>query len=80
VRSSKFTCSFLTFADFGNGYQDPFSHTYAIQPDLLGVISAAYNMGGILAVPGINQWFGRRWAIMPGSISMMCGAILQGFS
>ncbi len=51
VGSSKFTCSFLTFADFGNGYQDPFSHTYAIQPDLLGVINAAYNLGGILAVP-----------------------------
>jgi len=50
---------------------------------MLGFISSCYQLGSILAVPiapWFNQRFGRRWAIMAGSIIMVVGAILQGFS
>ena len=46
-------------------------------------MSACYQLGSILGVPvapWVNQRFGRRWAIMSGSIIMCIGAIMQGSS
>jgi hypothetical protein len=79
----KHSYSCLTIIDFGNGYRDPISNEYAIQPTLLGIIGASYSLGGICAVPfapSANQWFGRRWSIITGSLTMMCGGVLQGFA
>ncbi|KAF2840948.1 general substrate transporter [Patellaria atrata CBS 101060] len=50
---------------------------------LKGIISASYNLGAICAlpfIPLINDRFGRRWCIMFGSLVMVLGAFLQGFS
>lgn len=50
---------------------------------LLGIISAAYNLGAICAlpfVPWLNDTFGRRWAIFLGSWVMVFGALIQAFS
>jgi MFS family permease len=72
----------LTLLDFGNGYKDPSApDDYAIKPALLGIIGASYSLGGICAVPfapSANQWFGRRWSIITGSLTMMIGRVLQG--
>jgi MFS family permease len=73
--------SCLTLIVFGNGYRDPATHEYAIKPALLGIIGASYSLGGICAVPlapSANQWFGRRWSIITGSLTMICGGIIQG--
>jgi MFS family permease len=73
----------LTLVDFGNGYRDPVSKSLSVSPPLLGIINASYSLGAILAVPfapTVNQWIGRRWAIMMGSIIMVVGALLQGFA
>jgi MFS family permease len=56
---------------------------FAIKPSLLGFISSCYQLGSIFAVPiapWANQKFGRRWCIMIGSLIMVVGALLQGFS
>lgn len=50
---------------------------------LLGIISAAYNLGAICAlpfVPWLNDTFGRRWAIFLGSWVMVIGALIQAFA
>lgn len=50
---------------------------------LLGLISAMYSLGAILAlpfVPFVTDNLGRRMAIVFGSILMILGALLQGFS
>ncbi|KAF2729713.1 hexose transporter-like protein [Polyplosphaeria fusca] len=50
---------------------------------LLGIISAAYNLGAICAlpfVPFVNDTFGRRIAIFFGSWVMVVGAFIQAFS
>ncbi|KAF2649201.1 hexose transporter-like protein [Lophiostoma macrostomum CBS 122681] len=50
---------------------------------LKGIISAAYNLGAICAlpfVPMLNDNYGRRWAIFFGSWVMVFGALLQCFS
>lgn len=63
---------FILRADFDNP-----------QGALKGIISAAYSLGAILSlplVPIINDRFGRRWSIALGSIVMIVGAIIQGFS
>lgn len=68
---------------FGNGYRDPVSHALSVSPPLLGIINASYSLGAICAVPfapAVNQWIGRRWAIMMGSTIMVIGALLQGFA
>jgi hypothetical protein len=74
--------SSLTLLDFGNGYKDPSApDDYAIKPALLGIIGASYSLGGICAVPfapSANQWFGRRWSIITGSLTRMVGRVLQG--
>jgi sugar porter (SP) family MFS transporter len=67
---------------FGNGYTNELGAP-SIEPGLLGFISSCYQLGSILAVPiapWFNQKYGRRWAIMLGSILMIVGAIIQGFS
>ncbi|CCC05446.1 hypothetical protein SMACR_09292 [Sordaria macrospora] len=53
------------------------------QGALKGIISAAYSLGAILSlplVPIVNDRFGRRWSIALGSMTMVVGAIIQGFS
>ncbi|KAK0708054.1 general substrate transporter [Lasiosphaeris hirsuta] len=53
------------------------------QGSLKGIIAAAYSLGAILSlpfIPKINDRFGRRWSIFGGSIVMVIGALIQGFS
>lgn len=53
------------------------------QGSLLGIISAAYNLGAICAlpfVPYVNDTFGRRWAIFFGSWIMVLGSFIQAFA
>ncbi|KAH8763908.1 MFS sugar transporter-like protein [Hyaloscypha finlandica] len=50
---------------------------------LLGIISASYNLGAILAVPivpWVAQKVGRRWSIFIGSCFQCVGAVIQCFS
>jgi len=71
------------FSRFGNRYKDPISKALSVSPPLLGIINASYSLGAICDVPfapAFNQWVGRRWAIMCGSIVMIIGALLQGFA
>ncbi|KAH3909606.1 hypothetical protein HBI56_059890 [Parastagonospora nodorum] len=68
---------------FGDGYKNPKTGKPDIRPSILGFISSCYQLGSILAVPiapWYNQKFGRRSCIMCGSVIMVIGAILQGFS
>ncbi|KAH7313705.1 lactose permease [Stachybotrys elegans] len=67
---------------FGDGYLNE-DGSPGIEPSLLGIVASSYNLGSIIGVPiapWFNQRFGRRWAIMTGSIIMVIGAIVQGFS
>ncbi|KAK1490150.1 hypothetical protein CTAM01_10819 [Colletotrichum tamarilloi] len=53
------------------------------QGSLKGIIAAAYSLGAILSLPFIpivNDRFGRRWSIFGGSLVMVVGALIQGFS
>lgn len=53
------------------------------QGSLKGIIAAAYSLGAILSLPFIpivNDRFGRRWSIVGGSVIMIIGALIQGFS
>lgn len=53
------------------------------QGAIKGIIAAAYSLGAILSLPFIgvvNDRFGRRWSIFGGSIIMVIGALIQGFS
>lgn len=53
------------------------------QGALKGIIAAAYSLGAILSlplIPIVNDRFGRRWSIFGGSIIMVIGALIQGFS
>ncbi|KAF2193108.1 general substrate transporter [Zopfia rhizophila CBS 207.26] len=53
------------------------------QGSLKGIIAAAYSLGAILSLPFIpivNDKFGRRGSIFGGSVIMIIGAIIQGFS
>ena len=74
----------LTPPDFGTASINAKGATvYSIAGPLLGIISSAYNLGAILAVPvvpWVAQKWGRRWSIMLGSIFQCVGAIIQGFS
>jgi len=68
---------------FGDGYINQDNGKFEIEPAMLGFVSSCYQLGSILAVPiapWFNQKFGRRWAIMTGSLIMVLGAILQGFA
>ncbi|KAL7941114.1 general substrate transporter [Trichoderma barbatum] len=53
------------------------------QGSLKGIIAAAYSLGAILSlpfIPMVNDRFGRRWSIAGGSVIMIIGALVQGFS
>lgn len=53
------------------------------QGSLKGIIAAAYSLGAILSlplIPIVNDKFGRRWSIFGGSLIMVIGALIQGFS
>ncbi|OAQ69242.1 MFS sugar transporter [Pochonia chlamydosporia 170] len=53
------------------------------QGSLKGIIAAAYSLGAIMSLPFIpivNDRLGRRWSIMGGSVIMIIGALVQGFS
>ncbi|KAK4959979.1 hypothetical protein LTR10_002868 [Elasticomyces elasticus] len=67
---------------FGNGLKDE-KGKWAVEASLLGIISSSYQLGSIVAVPiapWFNNRFGRRWSILVGSVVMMIGALIQGFS
>ncbi|PGH21293.1 hypothetical protein AJ80_03343 [Polytolypa hystricis UAMH7299] len=54
-----------------------------LSPGLLGFVASCYQLGSVIAVPfapWLNQRFGRRWSVMVGSLIMVAGAIIQGFS
>jgi sugar porter (SP) family MFS transporter len=71
---------------FGDGYKTKDAkgkEQWDIEAGILGFISSCYQLGSILAVPiapWINQRYGRRWSIMIGSMTMVVGALLQGFA
>ncbi|TVY81908.1 Lactose permease [Lachnellula suecica] len=57
--------------------------SYIKKTSMNTILHAAYSLGAVIAVPfapTINQWVGRRYAIMCGSVLMLSGAVLQGFS
>ncbi|ROT41878.1 general substrate transporter [Sodiomyces alkalinus F11] len=59
------------------------SHMGNPEGALRGIIAAAYPLGSCLSlpfIPWVNDRFGRRWSIFGGSIVMVIGAIIQGFS
>ncbi|KAL2016195.1 hypothetical protein VTK56DRAFT_4084 [Thermocarpiscus australiensis] len=63
----------------------PFWRDYFGDPQgsLKGIIAAAYSLGAILSlplIPIVNDKFGRRWSIFGGSVIMVIGALIQGFS
>jgi len=69
-------------ADFGRGLKDA-KGKFTIEAGMLGFINACYQLGSIFAVPfapWVAQKYGRRWSIMIGSLIMVVGAIVQGFS
>ncbi|KAI9158920.1 lactose permease [Paramyrothecium foliicola] len=80
INTLQFSPQFNTY--FGNGYLNE-NGKPGIEPALLGFLNSCYNLGSIIGVP-IAPWFaqkyGRRWAIMAGSIIMVIGALLQGFA
>jgi MFS family permease len=72
----------LFLTDFSDGYVDAKGKP-ALTPALLGFVASCYQLGSILGVPvapWFNHRFGRRWCIMIGSLIMVVGAIIQGFS
>ncbi|PVH75118.1 lactose permease [Cadophora sp. DSE1049] len=77
----------LQFSDpwnkyFSDGAKDA-KEKPILSAGLLGFVSSCYQLGSIIGVPiapWFNQRFGRRWAIMAGSIIMVIGAIIQGFA
>lgn len=71
--------------DLGEGRKnpDPKKDEFQIEPGLLGFVNSCYQLGSIFAVPiapWLAQRFGRRWSIMTGSLTMVFGALLQGFA
>lgn len=67
---------------FGGGLKND-KDEYMIEANILGFLSASYQLGSILGVPiapWMNQRFGRRWCIMAGSWIMVVGAIVQGMA
>lgn len=72
----------LVLLDFSDGTKDS-AGLPTLSTPLLGFVSSCYQLGSIIGVPiapWFNQRFGRRWAIMAGSLIMMVGAIIQGFA
>ncbi|KAM7198534.1 general substrate transporter [Rhypophila sp. PSN 637] len=74
-----------TFHEYlGNGRRNPAKpKEFQIEPGLLGFVNSCYQLGSIFAVPiapWLSQRLGRRWSIMIGSLTMVFGAIIQGFA
>lgn len=69
--------------DFSANYDPTITDFENPQGSLKGIIAAAYSLGAILSLPFIpivNERFGRRWSIFGGSLVMVVGALIQGFS
>lgn len=50
---------------------------------MLGFVSSCYQLGSIIGVPiapWVNQRWGRRWSVFGGSVLMVIGSLIQGFS
>ncbi|SPO01577.1 related to hexose transporter protein [Cephalotrichum gorgonifer] len=80
INTLQFSSSFHKY--FGGGRVDD-DGEYKIEPGLLGFINSCYQLGSIFAIPfapWFAQRFGRRWSIVLGSLIMVAGAIIQGFS
>ncbi|KAH7024959.1 lactose permease [Microdochium trichocladiopsis] len=80
INALQLTESWVRF--FGNGYTNAAGKP-AVYPPLLGFLGSSYQLGSIFGVPlapWVNQRFGRRVSIMFGSLVMVAGAIIQGFS
>ncbi|KAF2271335.1 hexose transporter-like protein [Westerdykella ornata] len=78
--TSGFDSQMINTVQISDSWQAYFNHPTGA---LKGIISAAYNLGAICAlpfVPMLNDTFGRRWAIFIGSWIMVFGACLQAFS
>ncbi|KFY01250.1 hypothetical protein O988_02847 [Pseudogymnoascus sp. VKM F-3808] len=79
INTLQLTEEFLVY--FGDGYMKGGKPNIA--PNILGFMSACYQLGSIFGVPVVpyfNQRFGRRWSIMAGSLIMCVGALLQCFA
>ncbi|KAH6719810.1 hexose transporter-like protein [Leptodontidium sp. MPI-SDFR-AT-0119] len=80
VNTIQFSTAFNKY--FGNSYVG-INGKPGIQPGLLGFLTSCYHVGSVLGVPvapWFNQKFGRRKAILIGSLIMSGAAIIQGFS
>lgn len=81
INTLQFTPAFLKY--FGGGYISPITGKEGIESSLLGIVNASYQLGSIFGVP-IAPWFaqryGRRMSIFTGSLIMVAGALIQGFS
>ncbi|KAF2870101.1 hexose transporter-like protein [Massariosphaeria phaeospora] len=78
--TSGFDSQMINTVQISPAWQNYFKHPSG---SLLGIISAAYNLGAICAlpfVPYVNDTFGRRWAIFLGSCIMVLGSFIQGFA
>ncbi|KAF1976880.1 hexose transporter-like protein [Bimuria novae-zelandiae CBS 107.79] len=78
--TSGFDSQMINTVQISPAWQQYFNHPKGA---LLGIISAAYNLGAICAlpfVPYVNDTFGRRWAIFLGSWVMVLGSAVQAFS
>ena len=72
----------ITYTDFSDGAKDKKGKP-TLSPGILGFVSSCYQLGSIIGVPvapWFNQKFGRRWAVMTGSLIMVLGAVIQGFA
>jgi MFS family permease len=78
--TSGFDSQMINTVQISDFWQQYFHHPSGA---LKGIISAAYNLGAICAlpfVPMLNDTYGRRWAIFVGSWIMVFGAFLQAFA
>ncbi|KAF2849538.1 hexose transporter-like protein [Plenodomus tracheiphilus IPT5] len=78
--TSGFDSQIINAVQIAPAWQAYFNHPRGA---LLGIISAAYNLGAVCAlpiVPYVNDTFGRRWAIFIGSWIMVVGSLVQALS
>ncbi|KAL5113352.1 hypothetical protein ACEQ8H_008780 [Pleosporales sp. CAS-2024a] len=78
--TSGFDSQMINSVQISPQWQTYFNHPKGA---LLGIISAAYNLGAIFAlpiVPYVNDHFGRRWSIFLGSWIMVVASLIQALS
>ncbi|KAH6995179.1 general substrate transporter [Ilyonectria destructans] len=78
--TSGFDSQLINALQLSDYWKEYFGHP---EGSLQGIIAAAYSLGAILSlplVPIVNDKFGRRWSIFLGSLVMILGALIQGFS